>query len=174
MKRLVVLFSMGLIVACASHRYSVNEPPEKKFGTFTTVEVLSFSTNVQGEAAEQLVDQLPLALIAQLQDTKLKGSERKMFSEVTRSTSEIENVLTITGTILSFEEGSRAKRYLIGLGAGKAYATVQCIFSDKSTGESIAVATFDGELSGGFFGGSSEGASEGVIKAIEDFLKENY
>lgn len=174
MKRLVWVSLMGVIVGCASHRYSVNEPPEKKFGAFSTVEVASFSTNVGGEAAQQLAGDLPNALMAQLQDSKRRGSDTRMFTEVTRASEETQSVLTISGIILSFEEGSRAKRYLIGLGSGKAYATVQCTFTDKGTGEPIAVATFDGELSGGLFGGSSEGAGKGVIKAIEDFLKDNY
>jgi hypothetical protein len=174
MNRLFLIFSVALIAACASHRYSVNERVEKRFGAFQIVEVMPFSTDIETEAAKEAADELPNELVNELRGETRDGSEDRMFSEVTRSTDVTQDVLTISGRIVSFEAGSRAKRWLIGLGSGKAYASVQCTFIDKSTGETIAVATFDGELSGGFFGGSSGGAAEGVIKAIEDFIEDNY
>jgi hypothetical protein len=174
MKRLLLALTALLIAACASHRYSVNQPAEKKFAAFQTVEVLSFTSNVDSEKANQVLGQLPDEIVNELRDATRKGSNQRLFSAVTRSADQTQNVLSITGRLLSFEEGSRAKRYLIGLGAGKAYASVECTFIDKSTGRDIAVATFDGELSGGFFGGSSGGAAEGVVKAIKDFVRDNY
>jgi hypothetical protein len=160
--------------ACASHRYSVREPVEKKFGAFDTVEVLPFTSAVDTEAARQVADQLPDALVVELRKATRKGSKESMFSAVTDSAGPAEGVLTISGRVLSFEEGSRAQRYFIGLGAGKAFATVECVFTDKASGRQVAVATFDGELSGGLFGGSSGGAAEGVIQAIRDSLRDNY
>ncbi len=77
-------------------------------------------------------------------------------------------------TLLSYEKGSRAKRYFIGFGAGKAYSTVKCEFIDKSTGEQVLEATFDGELSLGVFGGEAKRAYEGVVKAIVDYFNDNY
>lgn len=168
---------MVLIVAmsaCASHRYSVQDPVEKKFGAFDAVEVLPFTSTVDTEAARQIADQLPGALVAELRKATRKGSKEPMFSVVTDSAGPAEGALTISGRVLSFEQGSRAKRYLIGLGAGKAFATVECVFTDKVSGRQVAVATFDGELSGGLFGGSSDAAAEGIIQAILDFLRDNY
>jgi hypothetical protein len=160
--------------ACASHRYSVREPVERKFGAFDTLEVLAFTSAVDTEAAREVADQLPDALVAELAKATRKGSKEPMFSVVTDSAGAGDGVLTINGRVLSFEEGGRAQRYFIGLGAGKAFATVECVFTDKATGRQVAVATFDGELSGGLFGGSSGGAAEGVIQAIRDFLGDNY
>ena len=175
MRTLFVTLCICAVAGCAtSHRYSVNRPIQKNFGAFRIVEVLPFSTNVDSEAANRAASELPQALIGRLREATREGSNDKLFSAVGESAQEREGVLTIGGTILSYEEGSRAKRYLIGLGAGKAYATVECIFTDKATGREITVATFDGELSGGFFGGAADQATKGVIRAIEDFIKDNY
>ena len=173
MKLLLVVLIVATS-ACASHRYSVQDPVEKKFGAFDTVEVLPFTSTVDTEAARQIADQLPGALVAELRKATRKGSKEPMFSVVTDSAASAEGALTISGRVLSFEEGSRAQRYFLGLGAGKAFATVECVFTDKASGRQVAVATFDGELSGGLFGGSSGGAAEGVIQAIRDFLRDNY
>ncbi|HYO47987.1 MAG TPA: DUF4410 domain-containing protein [Gemmatimonadota bacterium] len=175
-KRPWLILSAALVVssACASHRYSVHEPVAKKFGAFDTVEVLPFTSAVDTESGRKVADELPDALVEVLADATRKGSKDRMFSVVTRSADQTQGVLTISGRILSFEEGSRAQRYLIGLGAGKALATVECVFTDKASGRQIAIASFDGELSGGLFGGSSSGAAEGVTKAVRDFLKDNY
>jgi hypothetical protein len=175
MKTLLFTLSAVVIAACGpSHRYAVNEPVEKKLGAFKTVEILPFSTNVVSEAANRVAEELPNELVTELQEATRNGSEDRLFSAVTRSTNETEDVLTIRGRILSFDEGSRAKRYFLGFGSGTAHATIECSFTAKSTGRQIAVATFEGELSGGLFGGSSDDATKGVIKAIEEFLKDNY
>jgi len=173
MKLLLVVLIVATS-ACASHRYSVQDAVERKFGAFHTVEVLPFTSTVDTEEAHQIADQLPGALVAELRKATRKGSKEPMFSVVTDSAGSAEGALTISGRVLSFEEGSRAQRYFIGLGAGKAYATVECVFTDKASGRQVAVATFDGELSGGLFGGSSGAAAEGVIEAIRDFLRDNY
>ncbi len=48
------------------------------------------------------------------------------------------------------------------------------IFVDKSTGEQVLEATFDGELSIGIFGGEAKRAYEGVVKAMVDYFNDNY
>ena len=171
---LILLTALVLTSACASHRYTVQEPVSTKFGAYNTVEVLPFTTAVDTEEGRTVAQELSDALVEALADATRKGSKVRMFSTVTRSTAETQGVLSVSGRILSFEEGSRAQRYFIGLGAGKAYATVECVFTDKASGQQVAIASFDGELSGGLFGGSSGGAAEGVVKAVRDFLRDNY
>lgn len=171
---LLALFVVAVAGCVSSHRYSVNQPVAKKFGAFHTVEVLSFASNVESEAAREAAAEIPDEIVNRLRRARPTGSENFMFPTVTRSTDATEGVLMISGTVLSYDEGSRAKRYLIGMGSGKAYATVQCTFTDKSNGQPVALATFDGELAGGFFGGSAGGAAEGMIEALENFLRDNY
>ncbi|MGB5276385.1 MAG: DUF4410 domain-containing protein, partial [Gammaproteobacteria bacterium] len=75
---------------------------------------------------------------------------------------------------VSYEEGSRAKRYWLGFGAGKAYCTIRSTFTDKSTGEQILEMDFDGELTGGLFGGTADEAVQAVVEAYLDYFDDYY
>jgi len=83
-------------------------------------------------------------------------------------------VLVLDGTILSFEKGSRAKRYFIGFGAGKAFCTIQSTFTNKATGQEVLKTNFDGELSMSFFGGSADEAVDAVVAAYIDYLRDYF
>lgn len=167
-----VLLLIAVLPGCASHRYTVDEPVQTKFGTYSSVEVADFSSNVAGEQAQRLAGALPERIVRTLSEAKA-ASGAPLFATVSRS-DETRQSLRISGRILSFEEGSRAKRYLLGFGAGKAYTTVECRFADERTGETIATATFDGELSMGIFGGSSDEAVDGMLKSIVEYVNDNY
>jgi hypothetical protein len=98
--------------------------------------------------------------------------EDVVYDQVVKSTDQVDDVLVMQGTVISYEEGSRAKRYFIGLGSGKAYCTIQVKFLDKASGEELARTNFDGELMGGIFGGSAEEAVDGTVKAFLDYMGE--
>ena len=82
--------------------------------------------------------------------------------------------LLLDGTVISFEKGSRAKRYFIGFGAGKAYCTIQAVFTDKVTGEEVLRTNFDGELSMSLFGGSPQEAVDAVVRAFIDYFDDYF
>ena len=171
---LVLFFGIAFLPGCSSHRYLVNDPVERPLGNYTTVEVGSFASNVSNDAARNLAASMPERIVSELQKAKLAKTDKPLFEKVTSSQDGKGSVLSLTGTIMSLEEGSRAKRYFVGFGSGKAYTTVECLFVDKTTGVKVARATFDGELSMGFFGGSSDEATAGVIKAIVQYINDNY
>lgn len=170
----ILCIGMAILPGCSSHRYIVNDPVTRPMGNFATVEVGSFTTNVNNDAARNLAAILPQRIATTLQEEKHRKTKKPLFEKVTTSQDDQGNVLSLTGTIISLEEGSRAKRYLVGFGSGKAFTTVECLFIDKSTGSKIARATFDGELSMGFFGGSSDEATQGVLEAIVQYITDNY
>lgn len=97
-----------------------------------------------------------------------------IFEEVVRTTDRAERGLVLDGKVISFENGSRAKRYFIGFGAGKAYCTIQATFSDKVTGEEVLNTNFDGELSMSFFGGSPGEAVDAVVRAFIGYLDDHF
>jgi hypothetical protein len=80
----------------------------------------------------------------------------------------------LNGTVISYEKGSRAKRYFIGFGAGKAFCTIQAVFTDRATNEVVLKANFDGELSSSFFGGSADEAVQGVVTAFIDYCNQYF
>ena len=82
-------------------------------------------------------------------------SEINRFSSVTDHTDESQGVIRLESVILSYEKGSRTKRYL-SPGAGKSYLTLRCTMINKATGKKIFEGDFEGEVAAGFLGGSSQ------------------
>ncbi len=159
---------------CASHRYAVTIPANTQLRKYSVLEIKDFASNVSGSEAETVAEQIPDILLDAIAKHNNSHPDRRLFSKATRLTSKSDGVLVVKGTLLSYEKGSRVKRYFIGFGAGKAYSTVKCAFIDKSTGELVLEATFDGELSLGVFGGEAKRTYEGVVKAMIDYFNDNY
>ncbi len=169
-----ILLVLCVVCGCASHRYVVTMPLKTQLRNYSTLEVKDFESYVTGSDAEAVAKEVPDMLLDAITKHNELYPEKRLFSEATRSTNKSDGVLVVKGTLLSYEKGSRAKRYFIGFGAGKAYSTVKCTFIDKSTGEQVLEATFDGELSIGIFGGEAKRAYEGVVKAIVDYFNDNF
>ena len=82
--------------------------------------------------------------------------------------------MRLESVILSYEKGSRAKRYVVGLGTGKSFMTLRVTMVNKTTGEKVFEGDFDGEISGGFFGGSSRSTENAVVDEVGDYFKERF
>ena len=108
------------------------------------------------------------------QDLVRQISETRRFRSVTQQTEEAEGVLRLEGLILSYEKGSRAKRYVIGLGTGKSYMTLRVVMINKANGEKVFEGDFEGEISGGFLGGSSRSTENAVVDEVGDYFKERF
>ena len=163
-----------LLNACGSSRYTILEPAKEPLTNFEVLEIKDFTTNLNDEdsvnLASRFADQLHLAV---MEDRKESPGE-SIFRDVVRGTEESNSVLVLDGVVVSFEKGSRAKRYWIGFGAGKAYCTIQATFTNKETGEVVLKSNFDGELSMSFFGGSAEEAVDEVVDAFIDYFDDYF
>lgn len=122
------------------------------------------------ELAARFADKLYENVMAHREE----NPDKVIFDKVVRHTDETEGVAVLNGVVVSYEKGSRAKRYWIGFGAGKAYCTIRSTFTDKSTGERILEMNFDGELGMGVFGGSADEAVQGVVEAYLDYFDDYY
>ena len=103
-----------------------------------------------------------------------KSPGQSFFSEIVRSTDKVDSVLVLDGKVISFDKGSRAKRYWIGFGAGKAYCTIQATFTNKETGAEVLKTNFDGELAMGFFGGDEQEAVDAVVESFIDYFADYF
>jgi hypothetical protein len=169
----IVIF-VFLLNACGSSRYTILEPAKEPLTSFEVLEIKNFTSNLSDEdsinLANRFADQLHLAVM----DDRKKNPGESIFREVVRSTDQSHSVLALDGVVVSFEKGSRAKRYWIGFGAGKAYCTIQATFTNKETGEVVLKSNFDGELSMSFFGGSAEEAVDAVVAAFIDYFDDYF
>jgi len=83
-------------------------------------------------------------------------------------------VLRVSGTVIEFKPGNRAKRQLIGLGAGATVVGTQVWFLDAATGQVLLSRGAKGITRGGIAGGDSRGAVDGLAKKIAKFCNANH
>lgn len=172
---LISIFCLAFIASgCASQRYTVVEPSTRPLTDFSILEIRDFKSNLNDEDSIELANKFADTLYAAVLEDREKDSADSIFEEVVRNTNSTDRVLLLDGTIISFEKGSQAKRYFIGLGSGKAYITIQSTFSDKETGERVLKTNFDSELSAGIFGGSFQETIDAVVRAYIDYFDDYF
>ena len=167
---MLMLFVIGSITGCF-HRYTVVDLPTKSLTDYSVLEISKFKSNPNDARSRGLASKFASRLRWAVMKHREKNPEDNIYEEVTLNTDKTKGVLLMQGTIIRYEEGSRAKRYWIGLGAGKAYCTIQVIFIDKETGEELSRTNFDGMLVMGVFGGDSDEAVDGVVDAFIAYMK---
>ena len=163
-----------LLNACGSSRYTILEPATEPLTSFEVLEIKEFTSNLSDEDSVNLANRFADQLHAAVMEERKENPGESVFREVVRSTDKNNSVLILDGVVISFEKGSRAKRYWIGFGAGKAYCTIQATFTNKETGEVVLKSNFDGELSMSFFGGSAEEAVDAVVAAFIDYFDDYF
>lgn len=161
-------------MACTSSRSIVLEPSAAPLRSYSTLEIMNCACNPKEEAAIKVANEFSGQVFEKIAAYNKANPRAPLFANVTRSTDQTEGVLQLQSTVLGYEKGSQAARYLIGFGAGKASCVVQCSFINKSTNKQVLKAQFEGELSMGLFGGSSQQAPNKVIDELVKFLKKNY
>lgn len=163
-----------MISACGSSKYTILEPAKQPLTSFEVLEIRDFTSNLSDADSVNLAGRFADQLHAAVMKDRQNNPGESIFRDVNRGTDETESVLVLDGVVISFEKGSRAKRYFIGFGAGKAYCTIQATFTSKETGEVVLRSNFDGELSMSFFGGSAEEAVDAVVEAFIDYFDDYF
>src|SRR5262245_38507724 len=163
-----------LAAGCGASRYTVIDPPKESVRDFKILEIRDFHSNLQDEDSLRLAGQFGDRLYTAVMNDRQQHPSESVFDQVVRGDTATGDVLVLDGTILSFEKGSRAKRYFIGFGAGKAFCTIQSTFTDKTSGHEVLKTNFDGELSMSLFGGSADEAVDAVVDAYIDYLRDYF
>ena len=84
--------------------------------------------------------------------------------------------LVLSGVITRYQRGSRAKRWLVGFGAGKTRLVYLFRIVDKQTNQVLLERLENGTVAGGFslFGGSSAGAMKELAGDIAQVINKNW
>jgi hypothetical protein len=82
--------------------------------------------------------------------------------------------LVLFSELITLNKGSRAKRYFIGGGTGRAELRGDCYLLDKKTGKQIFRFQSFGETNWGAFGGGADKTLKGFANRIVSFLKGKY
>jgi Domain of unknown function (DUF4410) len=120
--------------------------------------------------------QFPVDYLLTLQEEIIKQlQESKQFQEVLRPgenpTDSATEVLRLTGTINHFRPGSRAKRYVVGFGAGSTEIYAHLTFVDRATGQTVLTQEVRGQMAGGFIGGESLNVTRDFAKKVVNSIK---
>jgi hypothetical protein len=113
----------------------------------------------------------PIDWLATLQEELLQQMQKAtVFKEVLRPGEKPSDAdaptLQLTGKVINFNAGSRAKRYVLGPGFGKTKIVAHIQFLEQSSGKIIFETNVDGRVFIGFIGGDSIGATRGLAKEV--------
>ncbi len=79
--------------------------------------------------------------------------------------------LILTGIVTDYKKGSKAMRYLVGLGAGKQKFEVDLVLRNKKDQNVIAMKTVIDRKIGGLLRGSDEKGQYDFAEKISDFIR---
>lgn len=181
--RICTLFIIGLLAAASAYAQNVDNQSGKtkyqkieisKFEIEQGVEKFSDeSLNVMmAEIVEQLKNLNKFDSVA-LDSEKPKESQTTEGNQTESVKASSESTLRLVGTVTEFKEGSRAARYLIGFGAGKAKVKAHIKIID-SGGAVLLEKDVDGNVVIGVFGGDSKGITRGLAKEIAKVVKKKF
>lgn len=140
-------------------------------GKYQNVMVIPFTAQTDVQIKPEQLKEINDAIIVELQKTK---KFKQVLREGETPTDPSLPTLKITGVIVKFKEGSRAKRYLVGFGAGKSKVIADVKYVDQATDKVLAEHKSDGDVVMGFFGGGSGGAKSELAEDIAKFAKKTF
>ena len=164
--------------------YAAQSKREKLIG-YDKIELAPFRNKVGDTLDEKSIAEVQTMVIQKINESKLfnaDGNKDLSFPKkdpdddnkvvfAGTSKDEDEKTLVLFGEIITFNKGSRAKRYLIGGGTGRAEMRANCFLVDKKTGKQLYNFQTFGETNWGAFGGGADKTAKGMANRVVDFLK---
>ena len=174
MNKLRQTFLLGLLAAlCVTAAASAQEnkaaAPAFEKNKYHSIEVAPFTAQEGVEAPAELLKALETDSLSELR----KANKFKLVSGESAS-APAEPTVRVVGTVTKYKAGSRAKRYLVGFGAGKSKVIARVKFIDKESGQVLHEEEVDGDVVMGLFGGDSGGATREVGKAVAKAAKKKF
>jgi hypothetical protein len=155
---LALLLVVAPLGACGAGHLTVEQP--------NTSSVRAQSVRLQYGNSTAEVPEDAAAYVQRKMAEAFHGGDNPAFREG--------NDLTVRYRFMGFDRGSRAGRWLAGpLGMGQAQMVLEAEFVDPA-GTVLARVRAEGELSGGFFGGSSNSAIDKAVNEIARYARANF
>jgi len=154
-KLVVLIVGVLLLAGCGSARNIVTSPTETIYKT----EVIEIS---RGKSTVQVPDEFSAYF-----DGQLRKEVHKSFGQGGK--------LRLEYRFISFDEGSRFKRYMSGgIGDwGQGTLMIQADFYDEG-GKLLSTIQTDAVISGGLFGGSFESALDLAVEKLAEYAIANF
>jgi hypothetical protein len=163
MKRLicVLVLVLSAAVAWAADEQPIAKPEvlteeaiftSKRLSAYDTLIVRDFATDgaeysrVDDEERARIDAMKPMLISNISESLEMELKLKKLFKKIVRNGEPKENAVILEGAITEFNAGSRALKFFVGFGAGKAYLRVKGRLVDASTGKELA--TFEDRETG--------------------------
>jgi TolB-like protein len=159
---------LSLSSAYAQEQKAAADGAEK--GKYQNVEVAPFTAQEEVKMTPEQLKAVTDTIVRELQDIK-------KFKQVLRegeTPADAAPTLKITGTVVKFKAGSRAKRYFVGFGAGKTKMIANVKYIDRESGKVLYEYTADGDVHMGIFGGDSGGAKSELAEQVAKTAKKRF
>lgn len=147
-RSLTALFALVVISACANSSLLVEQRNTSAF--------ITDSATIEYDGSNVEVNSREISYTQRKMENAFFGGAEPLFLEG--------EGITVKYRYLAFDEGNRAARYLVGPITGGAKIVLEVDFASPE-GELLAQVRGEGEVRGGFFGGSNR---TGIQKAIDD------
>lgn len=103
----LLLVILGL-TGCASHRYTVVEPPSQALTGYSVLEIAAFESNLDDAESQELARRFAGRLHQAVMTHRANNPETVVYDQVVLQTDQTDGVLLMESTVISYEEGSRA------------------------------------------------------------------
>jgi hypothetical protein len=185
MRRTIV--TLGILVAALGPAQAGEKLREALQG-YDKIEVAEFRNKVGENLQAEMVADLQTRVVKAVEESKLIPAGSNQDLKFPRKDPSDDTKLAWQGTgdeadaktlvlfaeMITFNKGSRAKRYLLGNGTGRAELRGDCYILDKKTGRQIFRFQSFGETNWGAFGGGADKTLKGFANRIVNFLKGKY
>jgi hypothetical protein len=135
---------------------------------YQNIEIVSFEIKEGVKFPPEARD----VVMAQISEELTQIKRFRKVSKVGEPITEAEGpTVRLVGSVIEYSPGSRAKRYLIGFGAGATKVKAHIQLVDIATGNVVFERDVDGKVWIGMFGGDSSGATRGLAKEVAKVTK---
>jgi hypothetical protein len=180
-KSLLVFVAMSLLVFSVL-LYAKGTQRSKRLAGYGVVVVEPFTVE-QNAATEEFPKGQEMLLqqsaVARLQkkgvfEEILDGTDNSAKEVIQARMAEGKKCLLLSGTVIQYDKGSRAGRWLVGFGAGATKVKVRFVFHDAETGEELLQTDRRGKFYGTFSifgGGKGHAVSEAAGDVVDGLIK---
>jgi hypothetical protein len=173
--RLMCALVVVVLPGCGLSHYAMDETPKQSLKNFDVLEIRDFTSTLNDPDSKEIAMRFADKLHAELLEDRALNPAQAVFEEVVRSTDRTDKVLVLEGAVISFDKGSRAKRYWLGFGPGAVLCTIQSTFTDKATGDVVHEVDFDGKhMQGGPLGGKPEEVMNWLARAYIGYFRDYF
>lgn len=170
-KRYPILGLLALLLFIAPVLAAGQKKDSEPKSLYQNIEVATFDAPEETKFPADNIKPMMDEIVSKLTDLK-------KFKQVSRAgetpTDPNAPTIQLVGTVTKYEPGSRAKRYIIGMGAGKTRVVTHIKFIDKTTGKTLLETDASGAVSWGLIGGDSKRSLSGVGKKIAEIAKREF